>query len=32
MIFADIDLERVGKVRRRIPVLDNEREFTVEVV
>ncbi|HKJ51996.1 MAG TPA: carbon-nitrogen hydrolase family protein [Gammaproteobacteria bacterium] len=32
VIFADIDLERVGKVRRRIPVLDNEREFTVEVV
>ncbi|MGD2173235.1 MAG: carbon-nitrogen hydrolase family protein [Gammaproteobacteria bacterium] len=32
VIFADIDLERVDKARRRIPVLDNEREFTVEIV
>lgn len=32
VIFADIDLERVAKVRRRIPVLDNEREFTLEIV
>jgi predicted amidohydrolase len=32
VIFADIDLERVGKARRRIPVLDNERPFTVEIV
>ena len=32
VVFADIDLERVGKARRRIPVLDNERPFTVEVV
>jgi predicted amidohydrolase len=29
VIFADIDLERVTKSRSRIPVLDNEREFTV---
>jgi predicted amidohydrolase len=32
VVFADIDLERVGKARRRIPVLDNERDFTVEIV
>jgi len=32
VVFADIDLEKVAKVRRRIPVLDNEREFTLEIV
>jgi predicted amidohydrolase len=29
VIFADIDLERVAKARSRIPVLANEREFTL---
>ena len=29
VIFADIDLERVGKARARIPVLENERTFTL---
>lgn len=32
VIYADIDIARVGKARRRIPVLDNERDFSVEVV
>ena len=32
VIFADIDLARVAKARSRIPVLANEREFTVETV
>ena len=29
IVYADIDLEQVAKVRRRIPVLANERPFTV---
>ena len=32
VIFADIDLGRVTKARSRIPVLENEREFTVDIV
>ena len=32
VIFADIDLDMVAKVRRRIPVLDNEREFTLQQI
>lgn len=32
VVFADLDLEKVAKVRRRIPVLDNEREFKLEQV
>ena len=32
VIFADLDLDKVAAVRRRIPVLDNERDFTLEVV
>ncbi|HEY5738274.1 MAG TPA: carbon-nitrogen hydrolase family protein [Gammaproteobacteria bacterium] len=31
VVFADIDLGKVAKVRQRIPVLDNERDFTLEV-
>ncbi len=30
VIFADIDLARVAQARARIPVLQNERPFTVE--
>jgi predicted amidohydrolase len=30
VIYADIDLEQVQKVRSRIPVLENERSFTLE--
>jgi predicted amidohydrolase len=30
IIYADIDLEQVQKVRSRIPSLKNEREFTLE--
>ena len=30
VIFADLDLERVAKVRSRIPSLKNERPFTLE--
>ncbi len=30
VIYADIDLDRVQKVRRRIPSLKNQREFTLE--
>ena len=32
VVFADIDLEKVARVRRRIPVLDNEREFTLQQI
>jgi len=32
VIYADIDLAEVAKVRRRIPSLKNERPFTVEQV
>ena len=32
VIFAEIDLARVHKARSRIPVLANERRFTLEVV
>ena len=32
VIFADIDLARVATARSRIPVLANEREFSVETV
>jgi predicted amidohydrolase len=32
VIFADLDLGRVSKVRNRIPALKNERPFTVEQV
>jgi predicted amidohydrolase len=31
VIFADLDLSLVGKVRSRIPSLNNERPFTVEL-
>ena len=30
VIFADLDLDRVAKVRNRIPSLKNERPFTLE--
>jgi predicted amidohydrolase len=30
VIYADIDLAEVAKVRSRIPSLNNERPFTVE--
>jgi len=32
VIFADIDVEKVARVRRRIPVLANEREFTLQQI
>ena len=31
VIFADLDLDQVAKVQRRIPVLENERAFTLDL-